>query len=311
MKFFSLIIVLITSTIAYSENTPVATVSFELKEDHRIYIKLKVNETDSLSFLFDTGANAMVINSQVLGKKLNLKLNRSQNNNGVNGSHQVRVSDNNTIEFSGIKHNNISFLSIDYGVGNRNNFDGVFGSNIMRDYIIEIDYAKKEMRFFNPKTYVYKTKGFDKYALGTALGGSLYKIKASINIDDKKYTGNFELDTWSDGGLKIFSPFVIKHKFNKLFKSVAETRYSGSSGSSVISPIVILPEIQLNKKYFYRFPATLLANTTGVFASKEMAGLFGNNFLKRFQTILDIPNWQIFLKPNDLLHMPYYGFLIK
>jgi hypothetical protein len=81
---------IITSLQLHAQNKPVATLPFELKSDNRIYIKCRVNQSDTLTFLFDTGAGAMVINESILGKKLNLVLDSTANNVGTNGAGKVK-----------------------------------------------------------------------------------------------------------------------------------------------------------------------------------------------------------------------------
>ena len=290
----------------FAQNTPVTVLPFELKTDNRIYIKCRVNDTENLTFMFDTGAGAMVINQSVLGKKLNLTLDGETDNIGANGNSKVSVSSKNLLKFGDVEIKNTEFVAIPYG---ESEFDGVFGWNIMAGYTIEIDYDKKELRFYNPQNYIYKTEDYERFKLQKRVG--VFVVKSSLNIGKKKYKGVFEIDTGGDGELHLTSPFVSENSFGKSFKKVALTTSTGSDGTSVDSPLVVVPEIQIGRKFFYRIPVVLSAAKSGVFASNEIDGIFGNNFLKRFNMILDISHGQIFLKPNNLLHTPYYEFLVK
>jgi predicted aspartyl protease len=304
--FFITLFFLISYTVAPAQNTPVTILPFELRQDNRIYIKCRVNDTDALTFMFDTGANSMVINRDILDKKLKMALDGESDNLGANGAGKVPVSAKNTLGFGNIKIENTKFVAISYG---ENSFDGVFGSNIMAGYVIEIDYDKKELRFYTPKSYVYKTGEYDRYKIEERSG--VFVTASSLNIGKKKYKGYFEIDTGGDGELQLTSPFVAKYQLDKSFKKVATATATGSDGTSVDSPIVVVPEIQLGHKYFYRVPVILSTAKSGIFASTTIDGIYGNNFLKRFNMILDISRKQIFLKPNNLLHTPYYDFLVK
>lgn len=308
MKFL-LTVFLSLPALLFAQNQPIDKIPFEIKKDNRIYIKCKVNETDSLSFLFDTGANGTVINSHILGKKINLNLDKENENNGAHGVHMVKISTNNTLQFGNLKKENLDLLSIDYGA---DQFDGVFGTNLIDKYIVEIDYDKKELRFYEPKEYVYpKNTSYRKFRMGTVNNGNLYTIKTSIILNEKKYKGNLVLDTGADGEISLSQPFVDKYSLDTKMKAVAKATSTGSEGISVESPIVILPEIELNDFHFYNIPSILYTSGKGGFIKTDRAGSFGNNFLKRFNIILDIPNMQIFMKPNNLLHLPYYDFLVE
>ncbi|MGJ1203809.1 retropepsin-like aspartic protease [Sphingobacterium lactis] len=309
-KLFIIVFTLLVAGSAIAQNNPIDKIPFEVKKDNRIYIVCKVNETDSLTFLFDTGANGTVINSYIIGKRINLNLDKEKENNGAHGVHKVKISSGNALQFGNLKKENLDLLSIDYGAGQ---FDGIFGTNIIDKYIVEIDYDKKELRFYEPKDYVYPDKNslYQKFKMGTASKGNLYTLKTSIILDGKKYKGNFVLDTGGDGEISLSQPFVDKYSFDTKMKAIAKATSTGSEGVSVESPIVILPEIQLNNLHFYNIPSILYTTGKGGFIKTDRAGSFGNNFLKRFNIILDIPNMQVFLKPNNLLHQPYYDFLVK
>lgn len=295
---------------AFGQNAPIDKIPFELKNDNYIYIKCTVNQTDSLEFIFDTGANGTVINSSIIGKKIGLNLDKQKDNHGAHGVHKVKVSSNNTIQFGNLKKENLDLLSIDYG---DYGFDGVFGTNLIDKYIVEIDYDKKELRFYDPKHYTYPQKhtSFRKFKMSTVNDGGLYTIKNSIVLEGKKHFGNFVLDTGADNALSLSQPFVLKHAFHEKLPTVAIASSTGSEGTSVESPIVILPELELDNLRLYNIPSTLYTTGRGSFDEKDRAGSYGNNFLKRFNIILDIPNMQVFLKPNNLIHLPYYDFLVE
>jgi hypothetical protein len=288
-----------------AQNTPITTLPFELKDDNRIYIKCSINQTDSLTFVFDMGADVTVINKNILGKKIDLILDSEEDNLGANGTSKVKVSTNNKLTFGSIEIDSINLLAIPYS---EDSFDGVFGSNTMKDYIIEIDYDKKDIHFYSPKNYIYNTKYHSRYKLKNIEG--VFTTKASVIIKKKKYTGYFEFDTGGDDGLIISSSFEKKHNFEKELKTVAITTMVGSNGIESKSPIVVFPEIKLGKKYFYRSPALISVAESGILANNDLAGIFGNGFLKRFNMILDIQHKQLFLKPNDLINTPYHDFLV-
>ena len=297
-------------TLLFAQNNPIDKIPFELKKDNRIYFKCKVNETDSLSFLFDTGANGTVINSYILGKKIKLNLDKEKDNSGAHGVHKVKISSNNSIQFGSLKKEHLDLLTIDYGAAQ---FDGVFGTNLIDKYIVEIDYGKKELRFYDPKNYVHPNKNttYRKFKMGTTNNGGLYTIKAKIILNGKKHKGNFVLDTGADGAMTLSQPFVVEYSVNKKLSTVAKATSRGSEGVEVESPIAILPELQLSNLHFYNIPSILYTSNKGEFIKTDRSGSFGNNFLKRFNVIFDIPHMQVFLSPNNLLHLPYYDFLVN
>jgi len=250
MKAFSvLILVLICHHYLDAQNIPLSIVPFELKSDSRIYIKCRVNNSDTLTFLFDTGAGAMVINSAIISKKVDLNLDSETDNQGANGTNKVKLSTKNTITFGGIQADGVAFLAIPYGEAA---FDGVFGFNLMNDYVIEINYHKKLMYFYASKNYVYETGGYDHFDLKFELGVPTFK--ATLIVRDKKVEGDFEMDTGGDSGLILASYFSTKHNLAQQFKQVAKAAITGSDGVSTAIPIVVAPEISLANNVFTAYP---------------------------------------------------------
>src|SRR4051794_5407341 len=99
------------------------TVPFTL-ENNCIFLYCKVNETDSLKFLFDTGADGSVINLD--SKKASaVKADGKSVNTGSNGTNDVASSSNNRMSFSGIANEKVSLTLIPFGT---EDFDGVFGT---------------------------------------------------------------------------------------------------------------------------------------------------------------------------------------
>jgi hypothetical protein len=179
----------------------------------------------------------------------------------------------------------------------------------MKKYIIEINYHKKLIYFYNIKDYVLNARAYDKFELKFIM--DVPTITASLFIDSAQMKGTFEMDSGSDSGLIISDYFSKNNHIAQKLKEVAKAGSLGSDGTKTETSIVIMPEVTLGTKSFYRIPSLLSGAQSGVLGSQQLAGIFGNAFLKRFDVILDLQYNQLFLKPNDYLYTPYYEFLVK
>ncbi len=306
-KNLLLILLFICGAQLYAQNKPLATVPFELKSDNRIYIKCRVNNSpDTLTFLFDTGSGAMVINQSILGKKLSLVLDSQTNNMGAGGEGKVPVSTYNQLSFGGLQADSVSYLAIPYGDAP---FDGVFGNNLMKKYIIEINYHKKLLYFYDKHAYVFDAKAYDEFAVTYI--ADVPTVVAGLQVDDREVIANFEMDTGGDTGLIIAGHFAADQQMAQKLKKVASAATFGSDGVKIQSAIVVMPQVMFHNKTFYRIPCLLSQATSGMLANQQMAGIFGNAFLKRFDMILDLGDNKLFLKPNDYLYTPFYDFLVR
>lgn len=275
-----------------------AVIPFSL-EKNSIYIYCKVNKTDSIRFLFDTGADGSVININSK-KKVPLKIDGKSENRGSNGMNTVEYSSNNTVEFGSIQKTNIQLTMIPY---NNANFDGVFGTDMMTGKIIEIDYHKKEIRFYDENDPSINFSGYEKMKLH--LIDNYPCIESSITANGKEYSGFFGLDSGADDALTMASPFAKKNDLANVMKKMGKATAQGSDGSVYEMPVVLCPSIKFAQKYLYNVPITISGSTEGMDSTEKMAGFFGNKFLKRFNTIIDFKNKYIYFKLNKNLYSEF------
>jgi hypothetical protein len=275
-------------------------IPFQL-ENNCIYIYCKVNETDSVRFLFDTGADGSVINTDS-NKELHLKIDGESVNTGSNGSSTVAQSTANRVVFDGLEQKNIPFTLISFGTSS---FDGVFGTDLMKNYIIEINYNRKTLKFSEESHFKTDLSTYDKIRIQFVT--NYPTIKCSLIIQGKKYKGLVGLDTGADDALTIASPYGAKNGLKDKTTQIAASVFQGSDGSTYEMPIVEAPELQVGKKSFYYIPMNLSSAKEGIDASEKIAGFFGNNFLKRFNIVLDLKKGFIYLKPNQNLYSPFFS----
>ncbi len=292
-----LLIILFGTNIS-GQAQPITTIPFTI-EKNCIYIYCQVNETDSLKFLFDTGANGSLITDKA-NKKLRLQTNGTNLNIGSNGANEELLSSNNEVMINNIRKK----ASFTIGHFEEPNFDGIFGIDLMKGHLIEIDYGKEEIRFYEEQDTSLNFK--DYVQLKLSLINDYPAVVSSLNIDGVSYSGLFGLDTGADDALTIAAPYATNNNLKEKMKQIGSAGFQGSDGSSYEMPIVMCPEIEFSDKFFYRVPVALSAAKEGIDATDQMAGFYGNNFLKRFDTILDLKNGFIYFKLNKNLYTKFY-----
>lgn len=271
-------------------------IPFRLEQNH-IFISVKINQSDSLKFLFDTGADATVLNTRA-SDKISLNFDGTSTNVGSNGVNEVQSSSGNEIQLGDISIENVAITAIDFGT---NKFDGIIGTDLMQNQIIAIDYHQKMLIFYKNNDI-----NFDLYDR-VKLYSDIYPtyIKSEIKINNKSYKGIFGLDTGAIDAVTLTSSFVNKNEVLHTLEQAGSVHYQGSDGSIYELNLVYLPEISLGSKQFYRIPAALSNATEGIDASEDLVGFFGNAFLKRFNIILDYQNHWIYFQPNQNLHSEF------
>jgi hypothetical protein len=291
------IVLSLGSRVLFGQSAPAAVIPFTVK-DNCIYLHCTINATDSLTFLFDTGADGSVING-ASGVAQKLARSGTSLNVGSNGQNVVDQSTGNTITFGSLRKANATFTIIPYET---TAFDGVFGTDLMAGYVIEINYQKKELRFYDTAQQV-DLSGYSRHKLRFI--GNYPAIRCSITAQNQRYTGWFGLDTGADNVLTVSSPFVRQHGLLGKLQKIGSSVSQGSDGSSYENPIALASAIHVGKQPFYRLPIDLSQSTEGIDAA-DKAGYWGNNFLKRFDAVWDFPNRTLYLRPNNNLYTKFF-----
>lgn len=275
-------------------NQATDTIPFTLGIDNRIHLKGKVNNSDTLDFLFDTGAGSCVITSSLINKKVHLTIDGSQENGGADGVAIVDKSAKNTLEISNLKWENVSLLSIDY---QNPSFDLVLGWIAFENKIVEIDYEKNILIIHQalPKLSAEYSKSEFKLIEGIPY------IKLKLIVNGKEYESWFDFDTGSDGMLVVGQQFAKANFLNNAMKPIGTTTSVGSKGKEITSTLVRLPKLKIGDFEMYQIPLSIQQQEI---ENVEHHENIGNKILKRFNTIIDFQHSHIYLKPNNLFYAP-------
>lgn len=278
-----------------AQTTPITTIRF-VSAGNAVHIYCKVNDADSLKFLFDTGASGSVL-SEAAAARIRLPRSGTALNTGSNGTNTVGQSVGNVVRFGTITKNNVPLTLIPYeGVA----FDGVFGTDLMKGYLIEVDYHRKELRFYEPAGYHNDLSTYARCRLRFVADYPV--IQSTVVAQGRRYTGWFGLDTGADNVLTVAAPFVRKHGLLARLPKIGAAVSQGSDGSTYENPIALASEIRFGQKSFYRIPIELSQSTAGTDATEDKAGFWGNGFLKRFNAVWDFDRHFLYLKPNNNLY---------
>jgi predicted aspartyl protease len=271
------------------------TIPFTLGSDNGIHLKGRINNSNTLDFLFDTGANAIVVVSNLIGNKVNLELDGNTENVGSDGTQTIATSSTNKLEIDNLNWENVELLSIDY---QRPNFDGVLGWIAFENKIVEVDYEKKILIIH--KSFETIPKGYSK--IKTKMIGGIPYIYGNILIGNKSSSGWFEYDSGYNGSFSLTQKFASENNLNGVMKKTGTSTSSGSAGVEWKANNYILPKLQFGEFVLSNVPLSINEkDPEGI----EHNDILGNNLLKRFNTIIDLQNFEIYLKPNNLLNSEY------
>jgi len=269
------------------------TIPFFLGKDNNIHIKTKVNNSQELDFIFDTGAGIVCLTAKGV-KKTKIILDGDVENIDFGGTTTEKTSSSNTLEIKDLVWKNLLILcfgTTDENI-NENGFDGILGYNIFEDKVVEIDYDKSVFIIHN--NLPNAATSFEKMETKENLF-----IKLNLSNGKKNSPGWFFFDTGSESNLIINNRFITYSNLFEPMKLLGKGKSKGTGGE-ISNDIILLPELTVAGTKLQNFPALLLLDKNEDEYYSD--GIIGNQILRRFNTIIDYPNLTVYLKPNSFIN---------
>lgn len=72
-----------------------------------------------------------------------------------------------------------------------------------------------------------------------------------------------------------------------------------------------LDEVRVGQYVLPKIPGAFSTLNSGMLNEKDVDGMIGNNFLKRFNMLIDFKSKKMYLQPNNLMYTPFYDFLVR
>jgi len=290
-KKFHLLLSLFLSCIAFTGSAE--QLHFDYYE-RLIFFNVTINGTDSLYFLFDTGANASAIDA-VSAAKLNLHSHKADSVEGSAGSIAVDMVKVKSVAAGNAKVKNLLLTKQDLSYmlappGKR--VEGILGTDFMKHFAVTIDFINQKISFTNkPKVHKASSVPFE-------MDNNIPRVKATIN-------NSFQTFLRYDSGSSLFDTDstyinVTTPNWKAILKADSSlkpyTYFSGAGiGGEMKLAVVKVKYFSLNdipvKNSFI-----IVQPEQGYFARPDAVGFFGNNLLEKFKKVtIDFPRKKILL----------------
>lgn len=262
---------------------------------HFVYLRARINDSEPLWFLLDTGATASYFDSE-RAKALGLG-----HDNSIKGT---------SLSLPGVKilDQDFSLQPLRFGIYNGHAVDGLLGYDFISRFVIEIDYLNKTVSFHAPNSFRYRGSGqvVPLTLLADDSGGKIPLVK--VKITGQRHApieGNFIADTAVRSAVSFNTPFV---QANQLLQPAQQTIQVPLGGGAMVreskQSIGRLPNVQLGRFTFKHPVAIFFQDKQGVLASPEFDGVIGSEILHRFKVIFDYSRQQMILEPYRSISDP-------
>ena len=273
-----------------------------------IVLKVKVNDSRPLSFIFDTGDKFAIID---LDRAVELGL-ALQGTVRMGGAGQetptgafVRGA---TFSIPGLPEFSQP-VSLALPVGKMSarfgqDFDGIIGADFISQFVVEVDYQARLLKLHDKNKFSYSGSG-EIVPLKLNRGGHPI-IEAEVTpADGEPLKEKFVMDLGAGGALALHSPFVTERRLlNQNLKTIKALGLGGAGGQ-VKGQLGRVSSLKIGS-FTIQNPITLFSEDKGgAFASSESAGNIGAQIMSKFRIFLDYEKGRMILEPNSTFPAPF------
>jgi predicted aspartyl protease len=290
-KLASLFTILLVFS-AFSQ-TPITSIPFELFGDH-IIIKVSVDDSEPLNFIFDTGSGYTVIDEDV-SKKLGLAGKSIDMNSASSTWHLIKhntiainhfLMEKNTKVYS----TDLDHLEISLGM----DLDGIIGYDLLRHHSINVNYDNQMMNIYELGK---APKSGD--AIPFDLHISIPVIKGSVVLNNgESHPGTFFLMTGAGTTLDFNSPYA--KQWDVLSKTGKHYSYlvKGLSDNETPHFEGHVESFNFGKQKVEDLPIGVSTATAGIQADKKVSGIIGSQILRMYNFSIDYGTNMLYLQKD-------------
>ncbi|WP_367867849.1 aspartyl protease family protein [Pedobacter sp. WC2423] len=277
----------------------IAQIPFETRGSH-LLVKVQTNQSDSLNFIFDSGATNISIDSLTAERAGVSKENRETVSvGGSGGTQNYKMALHQNLKLGNIAINDvnmvlINFKSLSEAIGVK--LDGIIGYEVLNKYITKLDFERKKISFYDQIKSV-DTTGYTGIPFEFNKDILIPRFPVSVTLaNGETFTGRVMFDTGNAFTLIVSTPFSKYHNFNS---KLGETSMQLGRGLNATTQdqLATINSMSFNGFNFGKMGIRLTINDQAE-PKDGYLGILGMEVIRRFDVILDYQQKKIYLKPN-------------
>jgi hypothetical protein len=302
----------------FSSGKSAVAIPFEL-DDNLIYVRVRVNGSQPLSFILDTGAYSIIHASQARTIGLKLKLIGQAGGIGANQPDVYLVTEKVSFSLPGVvlSPRRLVAVSLDaveacvneFNIdeegrniaadtskqsGAKRDVDGILGKEFFDQFVVEIDYAQRVLNVYDRSSFKYAGSGKD---IPLEIGEQHIFARAQIKAAGRApLSGRFLLDTGSAQAVSLLKPFMNQHNLLPSTEAMTSVPVCGLGGhAKEKSWLGTLEALQLGE-FKVAAPVTEFRLSD---PNTDADGFIGGALFRRFKVIFDYSRRRMILEPRS------------
>ena len=174
-----------------------------------IIVPVRVNNSDTLRFILDTGVSNTIITDPSAFKNKPLTLTRKIKLTGAGegGTLMASVAIDNMLSMGGLRASHHNLVILDEDILKLSEYvgtpvHGIFGYEIFANFVVNIDFQRHEITLMKPEKYTYKKRKGDRYPI-TIQDTKAYTDALSVFDGEKSLPLRVVLDTGAGHALLL------------------------------------------------------------------------------------------------------------
>lgn len=294
---------LFISLTAFSQDL-VTSVPFELFGNH-IFITVSVDDSEPVDFIFDTGDGLAVIDLDV-ANNLRLGMDHKASKTSAQGSISGALIKHNKIEINDVKLEDIELYStnlnhLEQSVGR--NIDGIIGYDLLKNYVVTVDYDDMAFKLYDPASFKYEGKG---EGFKFKLDSYIPHITCTVKLNNGEvFEEEFFINTGAGTTMDFNTVFAAKQKVIDKTGDHYSYPVVGIEKEETLHYEGRVMSFGFGEILFENLPVGISQAKHGVQHNKKVAGILGNGLLRRFNITYDYDNSMIYFETNQNYEKPF------
>ena len=289
----------------FPEGKTVVEVPFEV-ERNLMVIPLSINGSRPLRFILDTGAQGTFLQNMQIADSLNLKIAGKVGVRGAGGGgarREASLAENVTFNIGGIELRNggLAVFPSPLGPQAMASHDGAIGRVVFATLVVEVDWEKRVIRFYEPSKYKYTGTGailpltFDE-------GGRPYTTASVAITEGRSIPVKLVVDTGASHALSLD---VGSNPEIKVPEGAAKVVLGRGASGEVTGYMGRSKSLQIGGQMLLNVPTTFPDASSAMSGSNGRQGNLGEGVLRRFKTIYDYSRKRMIVEPNKFFSEPF------
>lgn len=263
---------------------------------------------DTLQFILDTGSGGISLDSMTVVRFNLVPTPSDRTVLGIGGVKKVGFLYNRKFTVPGLTIDSLNFHVNDYDIltsvyGEK--IDGIVGYSFLSKYIVSINYDSLRIDVYSNGLFRYP-KG------GSLLEPSLRTLPVqNARIKDNMVSySRFLFDIGAGLCILLSREFVEDSSFLHR-KRVLYVKEAEGLGGSVDMHLTVIREVKVGPYKFHSVPAFIFDDVNNLTSYPFLAGIIGNDLMRRFNIILNYNRREFYIMPNshynDVFDYSYTG----